>query len=408
MKLQRSVPLWVVPITFFSALGLGVAWKKSQSSLSVQETVKVASVSTECETPALQERVPQEDVPGVVIPVPQGILTVSHSYDGKWLAVLEEGRLSVWDAHTGKRVQTVKVSVDAQQAPFSPDGERILVVGTDAWDMIQWRNAKTLFSVPVFDSERTDKRAYFTPNGKWLVAAGWPDHQVRLLDAFTGKTYRVLQGHESEVISIEIAPQTQQIITATKHKVRLFEADTGKLLSTISHPSWKEGSLAHIGVSSHEKWLVVDDIDYRAYLVDLKTKKVVYEIPDAVLQWGHEDPFSPDETQLALVRYGEGEEGLLGVSVLDTSTYETKFEVEGSQPVWSEDGNHLLTKKDGALLVQDAQNGHLLDRVGGEVEEELFSEIGRGHQGALVVFPYDNINQVRVLWPGSRQVHSYR
>lgn len=412
MKLRRSVPLWVVPITFFSALGLGVAWKKyhprENTPSPAPEIVYIPS-ATHCEEEMQQDALEEAPTPlGVTIQADQPIYTTSHSYDGQWLAGLETGRLTVWDAHTGRRVHSMKVSEDVQLIPFSPEGDRILLVGPKEWKMIQWRDGKTLFTAQVPQDKRMDKLAYFTPNGQWIVATGWPKNEVKLLDAFTGKIHQVLEGHESEVVSVDIAPHTQRIVTATRHKIRLFDASTGKLLTTIAHKPWKEGSLTNVGISRNERWLVANDIDFQGYLIDLNTKKVVYEIPEALFNWTHEDPFSPDGSYLAVMRNGEGDEGIIGVFVIDTSTHETVFEVRGTDPVWSEDGEHLLTKEDGALLVWDPQNGHLLDTLVEEGKETPFSQISHGHQGAILAFPYEDLNQVRIFWPGTRQTGSYQ
>jgi WD40 repeat protein len=215
------------------------------------------------------------------------------SPDGKHVVTLEspEGRLSLWDARTGKPAGLpTELPRKVAAAAFTPDGET-LALGIDGWPS-DFRDLKTgtarkdwKLPEPDTDSRGVDFAAGFvfdaagkrlastssrglhiavwepasnkrvalftasggrraqcvalSPDGATLATAG-TEALVRLWDVDGGKEKGTLDGHSGGTLAVAFSPSGRLIATGGKDRmIRLWEVATGKQRQALGgHPGW--------------------------------------------------------------------------------------------------------------------------------------------------------------------------
>ena len=115
------------------------------------------------------------------------------SPDGKQVVSCSKAEVHVWDSATGKLLASLTVPAGGTGLAFSPDGQRLAVVGTDKQTRVLDVAAnKVLFTVPA-------EAAAFSPAGKLLATAA---ESVVLRDAGNGKELHKLDGAGANVSSL--------------------------------------------------------------------------------------------------------------------------------------------------------------------------------------------------------------
>lgn len=194
----------------------------------------------------------------------------------------EIGDVSIWDVHTGKRLQfhesygrLVAVSPDGDRVAsagfsgkmriwnagtgetlfddrnahkgihalaFSPDGKRLVTGGNGTLKLWDAENAQHLQNL-----EGLTERVYcvaFRPEGDTFVTAGGNPHMINpelfLWDARTGRRTQTFTGHESSVTYAAFHPNGKTLATASKDKlIKIWNVETGKELATLKgHTNW--------------------------------------------------------------------------------------------------------------------------------------------------------------------------
>ena len=220
------------------------------------------------------------------------------------------------------------------------------------------------------------KSAVFSPDGKWVVAAGY-DPTVWVWEASTGKGVAVLQGHLGPVKSAVFSPDGKWIATASDDKVaRVWEANTGKGVAVLQGHL---GPVKSAVFSPDGKWVVTASDDKTAGVWEASTGKAV-----AVLR-GHTAEvnsavFSPDGKWIATassdytVQMWEASTGK-AVAVLRGHTAEV------SSAVFSPDGKWVVTASDDKTAgVWEASTGKAVAVLRGhtaEVNSAVFSPDGK-------------------------------
>ena len=205
------------------------------------------------------------------------VLCVAYSSDGKRLASgSDDTTVKLWDAGTGKDVQTLRYHTRSVTAvAFSPDGKKLASGSTNdtftmhvvIWDLDGNKLFRTLPAQPgrvhglAFspDSERlvvsgdsgparvwqieTGKQLLALPVGNDLDAAFSPDGvrlvtargaKVMVWDAAEGKELLSLEGHAGPVTQIAFSPDGSKIASGYQDStVRVWSSHTGQLLTAF-------------------------------------------------------------------------------------------------------------------------------------------------------------------------------
>ena len=160
------------------------------------------------------------------------------------------------DAPTGKRKATLKHTnyIDwiymmitdreygIEAIAFSPDGNTIVTGGgyytNDEGTVSLWhtrtRKRKVIYKGPGYVSS-----VAFSPDGRTIATGDW-ENKIRLWHAVTGKELQTIRtGHKGGVLSLMYSPNGNTIATGggyDDNTVRLFNADTGQLKTTLKKP----------------------------------------------------------------------------------------------------------------------------------------------------------------------------
>jgi WD40 repeat protein len=166
------------------------------------------------------------------------------SVDGKRVLTTMYGSSPrIWDAATGKEILTLGSHLrlhlppfvvyalevyTALVAAFSPDGKRVLTVGSGIARI--W-NATSGREVLAFGTEDGGMIcAAFSPDGKLVVAAG-ANGDAGILDSGTGEEIHRLKGHECIIMCVAFSSDGKQVLTAGRDgTVRTWDTKTGREL----------------------------------------------------------------------------------------------------------------------------------------------------------------------------------
>ncbi len=119
---------------------------------------------------------------------------------------------------------------------YSPDG-RHFASGDWGGELIvrEVDNGEELFRA--HEGQYVHAVAY-SPDGKHL-ATGSSDHQIRILDAETGKLEKTLQGHTDGVVSVAFSPDGKQLLSGSFDQTAiLWDVATAAPLQTFKGHSW--------------------------------------------------------------------------------------------------------------------------------------------------------------------------
>ena len=170
--------------------------------------------------------------------LPQAGYGMAISPDGNKLATgRNDGSVVLWDLTTGQQIKLFKGHTEgAFYMAFSPDGTKLLTGSYDrtakVWEVATGRELATL-------KGHTDNifSVAYSPDGR-RISTGGSDRAVRLWDAVNYRQLFVFTEREdpdkSPVVSL-FAPDGKTLATVGYFRIGIWDAATGRLLSTIKN-----------------------------------------------------------------------------------------------------------------------------------------------------------------------------
>jgi RNA polymerase sigma factor (sigma-70 family) len=213
LKLAAALALLVGVLGVGAGLALHRAWAGKEAERGAPTPAAPAQPRPE---PAARAQEPEDPLPlGAVARLGSARLrhegavrALAFAPGGKQLASASADKsLRVWDATTGKEVRRfTDHQADVLCAAYSPDGTRLASGGTDC--------------------------------------------TVRVRDAATGRRLLALDGHEVAVNQVAFSPDGKVLASASGPAVRLWSAQTGKLLHRLTDPKFAKKSPGPLPVVS--------------------------------------------------------------------------------------------------------------------------------------------------------------
>ena len=221
-----------------------------------------------------------------------GVNHVSFSKDGTRIAAaLADGSVKVWDAKSGKLSFTLGGHGDAfDSVSFSPYGTRILAQSDNSVEL--W-DASTGDTISSLGHEGTVRNAYFVHNGTGIITVS-NDKYLRLWDSVSGVLVAVFRAHDDVILQARMSPDETHVITTSKDKtMRLWDVSIGTTTAIMRESDQSNSATFSPSVSR----AVVSSSGKTAQIWN------TYSDEEIVVLSGHEDSvlsarFSPDGTRI--------------------------------------------------------------------------------------------------------------
>ncbi|AKG22471.1 serine/threonine-protein kinase [Calothrix sp. 336/3] len=166
----------------------------------------------------------------------------------KILSASDDEKVKVWDAVTGKKLQTFNTHVKATNYLYalavSPNGEYVATGGYD--DSISLWNMSTGQKIKTLTGHSGDIASLaFSPDGNFL-ASGSLDETIKIWDVNTGNNLQTLAANTGSIYTLAFHPTNSDILASgSKDKtIRLWNVKSGKLMQTLRGHSDIVSSLA--------------------------------------------------------------------------------------------------------------------------------------------------------------------
>ena len=144
-----------------------------------------------------------------------------------------EGGLQIWETQGRKLLHAIRGHNGAVcSVAISPDGKRIASGGEDKtikiWDVNTGHE-----SLSITGHEGVISGVIFSQDGKRIISSSH-DHTLKLWDAVTGREQMKYEGHMDEVWSVTVSRDGKYIVSGSADKTtRIWDAKTGKLLKSL-------------------------------------------------------------------------------------------------------------------------------------------------------------------------------
>jgi WD40 repeat protein len=241
---------------------------------------------------------------------------VIYSPDGTRLATASRDHtVKVWDAAKGKDLLTLKGHAgNVKSVAYSPDGKKLASTSgkwhkdkklwqgeIKIWDAASGKELQTLAG----HSDEIESVAY-SPDGKWLASAG-KDRTIILWNAASGKEVNTLKGHGGEIESIAFSPDSKFLASVgglmeTKDKktftesgeLKIWDVAAGKEFKTLKAAS---RALTSVVYGKEGKVLAAGSFDGTIHVWDPATGKeaLTWKAPEGVLALA----YSPNSQRVA-------------------------------------------------------------------------------------------------------------
>lgn len=303
----------------------------------------------------------------------------------------KSGEVRLWNAATGKHLQTIAQPRLVGAVAFNPDGKTILAGCNDnrarLWDAATGK----LLVDPMVNGQRVRAVAY-SPDGRTLLT-GSLDSAARLWDAETGAPVGTPFLHPGAVNGVAFGPNGRTILTACADgKVRIWNVTPGEVNHVLQH----QGQVRALAFTPDGKILATGSHDNAARLWDTTNGKLIG------------DPLQHDEFVLAVAFSPDGKTLLTGsrdntACLWDVVTGKKLHHLKGHEGwVWavafSLDGKKVATgSSDNTAIVWDGLTGQKLFQLRGHLN--VVSTLGFSPDGQTIVT--GSLDSTARLWQGS-------
>jgi WD40 repeat protein len=196
---------------------------------------------------------------------PDGLIAVTFSSDGRYLAAAGHNIVRVWETTRGREVARMSHRY-MDGFTFSPDGKYLATASSADLNALVWEstNGRQIASLRPKDVGIRRKvlsasTIIFSPDGRYLAAANG-DQIVRVWEATTGQEV-MHTFHDASVNSIAFSPDGKYLVTGSMDRTaRVWQIASGREVTRITH----EETVRAVAFSLDGKYLATASDDKTA------------------------------------------------------------------------------------------------------------------------------------------------
>lgn len=236
------------------------------------------------------------------------------SPDGQYvLTASTDKTVRLWNAQTEKCIETIIVHQDnVNSAVFSSDGTKVITASDDGSAVIYDVKSRTSYQIFMDENTSIEYAEFNYDDTKVAVVA---NRVVYIINVASGKTERVIKGHDDVITSATFSPSGKTIATSSHDKtIRLWDIDNGDALHIYKGHS---STVSDVMFSPDGKFIISTSIDNEARL---------WNVPHN----GRRNILHPELGILAMVTYSPNGKYIAAASVM------------GQAKVWDADSMNVI------------------------------------------------------------------